>query len=202
LDSELALLLGHGSLALSFTFLVVAGLGVPIPEDLVLLATGAVTHRSGGSLWLAIGVCYVGVLAGDSLVFLSGRRFGPALLEKRLFRGLLPPQRRARVEAMFEKRGSAVVFFARHVAGVRTAVFAVAGMHGMPFQRFVFWDALGALISVPLMTSLGYIASQHLDKVAHGVHEVGHWIGALAALTAASYAVLTLVRRRSRAQAT
>ena len=58
-----------------------------------------------------------------------------------------------------ERHGAAVIFMARHVAGVRAAVFAVAGIHGMRLPRFVLWDALGACISVPLMTSLGFMAS-------------------------------------------
>lgn len=195
MDRELALLLAHGSLLVSFTLLVVAGLGVPIPEDLVLLASGAICHRADGSLPLTIAVCYVGVLGGDCLVFLSARRFGSALLERRAFRGLLPPARRKRIERMFERRGAAVIFLARHVVGVRAAVFAVAGMHGMPLPRFLFWDALGACISVPLMTSLGFVASQHVDRVARGVHEVGSWVGALVALAVAAYASWVLWKR-------
>jgi membrane protein DedA with SNARE-associated domain len=189
-------------LALSFVLLVVAGFGVPVPEDLVLLASGAVCHRSGGSLPLTIGVVYVGVLAGDCLLFLSARHFGTGLLDRRLFRGFLPPARRARIEAMFEKRGPAVIFGARHLAAIRAPVFAVAGMHGMKLPRFLVWDALGGLISVPVMTCLGFIASEHVDKVARGVHEMGHWIGALLAVGFAIYAGILLRRRTSKKQPT
>ena len=110
-DHELALLLAHGSLTLSFMLLVVAGLGIPVPEILVLLASGAVSHRSGSSIYLVIAVCYLGVLGGDCVLFLSARHFGNALLERRLFRGLLSPARRQRIEAMFEKRGSVMIFW-------------------------------------------------------------------------------------------
>ncbi len=192
---ELGLLLAHGSLALSLLLLIVAGLGVPVPEDLVLLTAGALSHRTGVSLLLAISVCYLGVLIGDCLVFLSGRRLGSALLDRRMFRKLLTTERRKRIEEMFERRGPAVVFFARHMAGIRAPVFALAGMHGMPLSRFLFWDALGACISVPVMTILGFVTSQHIDRVAHGVHELGHWVAALVALAAAVYASSLLVRR-------
>ncbi len=197
---ELGILLAHGSLALLLLLLLVAGIGVPVPEDLVLLAAGALSHRSGVSLLLSIGVCYLGVLGGDSLVFWSGRRLGTALFERRLFRKLLTPARRRRIEGMFERRGPVVVFVARHMAGIRAPVFALAGMHGMPYRRFLFWDALGACVSVPVMTVLGFVASQHIEQVVHGVHRVGHWVAALIALAAAVYA-LSLVLRRERGAA-
>ena len=84
------------------------------------------------------------------------------------------------------------------MAGVRPAVFAVAGMHGMKLSRFLFWDALGACITVPLMITLGFIASQHVDKVLRGVHEFGHWVAAVVALCVAVYASWVLVRRRTK----
>jgi membrane protein DedA with SNARE-associated domain len=194
---ELGLLLAHGSLALLLLLLLVAGIGVPIPEDLVLLAAGALSHRGGVSLFLTIAVCYLGVIGGDSLMFLSGRRLGAALFERRMFRKLLTPARRRRIDGMFERRGSAVVFFARYIAGIRPLTFALAGMHGMPYRRFLFWDALAACISVPIVTVLGFVTSQHIEQVAHGVHRVGHWVAALVALAAVVYA-LCLVLRRAR----
>jgi membrane protein DedA with SNARE-associated domain len=197
---ELGLLLAHGSLALLLLLLLVAGIGVPIPEDLVLLAAGALSHRSGVSLFLTIAVCYMGVVGGDSLVFWSGRRLGNALFERRMFRRLLTPARRRRIEGMFERRGSAMVFFARYMAGIRPLTFALAGMHGMEFRRFLFWDALAACISVPTVTVLGFVASQHIEQVAHGVHRVGYWIAGLVALAAVVYA-LSLVLRRERSEA-
>jgi membrane protein DedA with SNARE-associated domain len=192
---ELGLLLTHGSLLLLLVLLLVGGLGVPIPEDLVLLAAGALSHRGGVSIYLSIGVCYLGVLGGDCLVFLSGRRLGSALLDRRMFRKLLTAERRRRIEGLFERRGAAVVFVARHTAGIRAPVFALAGMHGMPLGRFLFWDALGACVSVPVMTLLGFVTSQHVEQVARGVHQVGHWIAALVALAAAAYAITSVVRR-------
>ncbi len=192
---ELGLLLAHGSLGLLWVLLLVAGLGVPVPEDVVLLAAGVLSHRGGVDLPLSIAVCYAGVLGGDSFVYFSGRRLGSALLERRAFRRLLPDERRRRIEAMFERRGGLVVFVARHLAGIRAPVFALAGMHHMPFSRFLFWDALGACISVPVMILLGFVASAHVELVEHGVHTLGHWVFALLALAALAYGLRSSVRQ-------
>lgn len=72
-------LLTHGSLGLIFIVLVVAGLGVPFPEELALLAAGALLHRLGGLPAITLAVCMVGVLSGDLLSDLSSGVTGEIL---------------------------------------------------------------------------------------------------------------------------
>ena len=186
--------LAHASLGLLFVGLVAAGLGVPVPEDILLLLAGSLAHRTSLSLLLVLPVCMTGVLLGDLLLFTSARRLGEHALERPLFRRLLPPKVRQRVEALMSKRGPVIIFVARHVAGLRAPVFALAGMHGMPLGRFVLWDALGMLISVPVTVSLGYFFSQHIDRVRTGMASAEHWILAGVALALAAYALIVGVR--------
>jgi membrane protein DedA with SNARE-associated domain len=159
----------QGSVVLIFIWLVVGGLGVPIPEDIALLATGVLVHRGALELPIAMIVVIVGVLAGDVMLFLLARRLGPAIYQRRPFRRLLPPQRRARIEDAYRRHGGRLVFLARHVAGLRAAVFAMAATHGMSFRRFLAWDALAACVSVPLIVALGYFGSQHADRIRQGI---------------------------------
>lgn len=189
-------LLSHASIVLVVACLVLSGLGAPFPEDLVLLAAGVIAHRGGAMLPLVIGACMVGVLVGDFLLFTTARRLGPAALDKPLFRRLLPPERREKIARTMEKRGPVMVFVARHIAGMRAPVFALAGIHQMPLRRFLLWDALGACISVPLMIGLGYVFSDHIDRVLHGVARVEHWVGASAAVLLTVYVIVVIVRRR------
>jgi len=48
------------------------------------------------------------------------------------------------------------IFYARFLAGVRALIYLTAGSAGMTPRRFVIYDALGAVISVPLVVSVGY----------------------------------------------
>jgi len=192
--------LADAPLGLLMMALIVAGLGVPLPEDIVLLLAGALAHRGPTPLPVTIACCAVGVLLGDILLFSSARRLGTAALERGLFARLLPPKRRSRIEAMFERRGSVVIFVARHIAGLRAPVFAMAGIHRMPLRRFVLWDSLGILVSVPLMVTLGYLFSEHLDEVERGVGNVEHWAVVGAVVIFLIY-VLSVGMRRARRSA-
>lgn len=159
------LLVSEGSLALIFAILVVAGLGVPIPEDIPLIAAGVLAQQGVAPFWVALLVCAAGVLIGDTSIFLMARRLGPRALEGALFRKLLPPERRARIERLFARWGGGVIFGARHVAGLRAPTFAFAGMHGMPLSRFLLWDLLGLCVSAPWMLGIGYWFAGNTEKI-------------------------------------
>ena len=168
----MTLLLTHGSLLLVFCALVAAGLGIPIPEDLPLLASGTMLHRGVIPLIPTVIVCGAGILIGDSIIFLTASKYGEAALDKRFFAKILPPKRRERMQRFLDKWGGPSVFIARHLAGFRAAVFALSGINGMPYSRFILFDALGMCISAPIMMGIGYFFSSQLEvmrtRIAHG----------------------------------
>ncbi len=191
----LQLLLSQGSLLLMFGLLVIAGLGVPLPEDLVLLAAGALVHRKVTSLALAAAACVCGVIAGDMILFITARRLGPAILERPLFRRILPPGRRERIESFIRRRGGLAVFLGRHAAGLRSPVFAMAGVLGMPLGRFVLWDTLGLLVSAPWIIAAGYFFSEHLELARRGIAHVEHYLLLAAVLVFVGYVIYATWRR-------
>jgi membrane protein DedA with SNARE-associated domain len=190
-------LLTHGSLALFFVALFATGFGFPVPEDVVLLAAGALAHRGIVPLAPAVAVCMAGVLAGDVVLFVTARRLGPGALDRPLFRRILPPERRRKLEGFLEARGGAAVFIARHVAGFRAPVFALAGMHGMPLARFILWDALALCISAPAVFTLGWWSSAHLELARRGLARLEHWLLLGVALVVLGYSLFATLRRRA-----
>ncbi|QQR91587.1 MAG: DedA family protein [Myxococcales bacterium] len=189
-------LVSHASLALIVLALIATGLGLPLPEDILLLLAGALCHRSHLFIpWTILG-CALGVLGGDILLFSTAKHLGSKALDKALFRKLLPKQRQARISAMFQKRGAVIIFVARHLAGIRAAVFAMAGMHGMLLKKFMFWDMLGMCISVPLMVSLGYLFSEHLDLVQKGVSSTEHWLASTAVIAILGFLMFGALSRK------
>lgn len=159
----LGFLLSHGSIALIVLALIVAGLGVPVPEDIMLLAAGVLVHRGEVSYTGALIACAFGVMVGDTTIFLIARRLGPSALERRPLRWLITPKRRERIEEMFTRYGNVIVFMARHMAGLRAPTFAMAGLHGMPLSKFWLWDGLGLCVSAPLVIGIGYWLADNLS---------------------------------------
>ena len=190
----------HGSLVLVFAWLIVGGLGVPLPEDVAVIAAGVLAHRGDVHPLIAIAVVIVGVLGGDALLFFSARRLGTWAYEHRHIRRILPPERRAKFVRAYARYGGRLVFLARHVAGLRGAVFAMAGIHGMAPRRFFLWDALAACISIPVVFLLGYLGSQHIDRVRHGIARTEHYVLFIVALVTIAYVTWRHIHLRSAAR--
>ncbi len=142
---------GVGSYAVVFGLLVACGLGLPLPEDIPMLAAGYLCWDGTMHPEAAFAIAILGVLIGDSILFYFGRRIGPAFLSR-----LFPPKRVRRVRAYFRKYGQGFVFFARFLVGLRAAVFFTAGATHVPYRRFILLDGSAALLSVPIWMGLGY----------------------------------------------
>ena len=83
-----------------------------------------------------------------------------------------------------DRHGHRAVFYARFLAGLRAVVYLSAGSLGVPISRFLMYDLLGALISVPLVVSLGYLFGGQIEQIFRFLGGFEHliWIVALGSL--------------------
>lgn len=151
-----------------FFVLLLCGLGLPIPEDVVLVAAGALGETDGRS-WIEVSVVmYAGVMLGDSMIFLSGHYFGARLRGSRWFQRYFSAKKQAKVEDLFDRYHSWVLFVGRFLPGLRAPIFFTAGSTRVRFWKFFFFDGLAALISVPFFVWLGHwLWSKFKDDIAH-----------------------------------
>jgi len=146
-----------------FLVLVLCGLGLPVPEELPLLTGGFLVYRGITQYPTTLAISFVGVMAGDNSLFFLGRRFGTGVLK---YLGFVRPGSRQRIERLkmfMDRHGNMAIFYARFLAGVRALVYLTAGSAGVTPRRFVVYDALGAVISVPLAVSVGYFFGDQID---------------------------------------
>lgn len=158
-------ILTEGSIPMILAGLLAAGVGIPLPEDGLLLAAGVMTHRNAESWMFVLAAAYCAVLVADSLIFSAGYIFGDAILKRRPFSWIATPNRRDRVGQIFEERGAFAVFVGRFITGMRGAIFITAGTQRMSFRTFLLWDALAALITIPIVFGLGFLFHSQLDVV-------------------------------------
>lgn len=165
-----------------------------VPGEVGLVVAGAAAAESGVPLWTIIAAAAIGSVAGDSVGYWLGRRFGDRAVNRwRWSRRRLAP-RLERARRHFERRGGASVAFARWVGALRAVVPVVAGAAAMGYRRFVAWDVPSAIAWAATVSSLGYILG---DDIASTVDRVG--TAASVAVVAAVIAVLVFRRyRRSR----
>ncbi|MBJ6762139.1 DedA family protein [Myxococcaceae bacterium JPH2] len=205
MENLLTQLLGNSqgfiAYATVFGILVACGLGVPLPEDISLILGGFLAHKGAASLPIMMAVGFLGILAGDSLIYLAGRRLGSRIGRDGkggaggFFARIVTPEKRAKVESLFTAHGQKIVMIARFMPGVRAVTYFTAGSVGMPYWRFIFWDGLAALLSAPVFVWLGFHFGSELDMVISKMKE-----GQVAVLgTLAVLAVGYFLWRRRRA---
>ena len=150
-----------------FGILLACGVGVPFPEDVSLIFGGYLVFRGAANLPMMVATGFLGILAGDSIIYWGGRRLGDRARTDhgRFLRRLLTPERRARVEALFARHGEKIVMAARFMPGVRAVSFFTAGSAGMPYARFICFDGLAALASAPAFVFLGFRFGRQLQRV-------------------------------------
>ena len=189
-------LLTHFTYAAVAALLVAGGVGVPVPEELVLLTSGWLARRGILSLAPAVAVAWAALVAGDFLLFRAGRRLGPAILDSPRVARVLTPARRGAIERHFARHALLTVMAARHLSGLRLPVFALAGASGVRSATFLLADGISALASVPLVVAAGWWAAGHLDAVKRELH----WIelALAAAVAVAGLAWYLAGRRRER----
>jgi membrane protein DedA with SNARE-associated domain len=159
----------HFSYAGLLLVLILCGLGLPVPEDIALLAGGYLVHRGITHYPTTLAVSLVGVVAGDNSLFFLGRRFGTGLVS---FLGLSRPRSQGRIDRLKEfmrRHGHRAIFYARFLMGIRALVYLTAGSLGVKPSRFLLYDTLGALISVPIVVSIGYFCGPQIQIAAEYV---------------------------------
>lgn len=197
----LDLFASYGYLAV-FLVLLLCGFGLPIPEDVTLVAGGIISGLGYTDVHIMFAVGMAGVLIGDGTMFTLGRVFGDRVLKFRLVSRVLTRERFEAVQEKFAKYGNWVLFVARFLPGLRSPIFLTAGMtRQIPYWRFLLLDGFAALISVPVWVYLGYFGASNIDQLMVWVHRGQYGIFAVLGVLGA---VLGLVwwRRRRRAQKT
>lgn len=152
-DELMAQISGYPGL---FGVCALAGLLVPVPEDVVLLYAG-IRIDHGHFTWLPtlLAVC-LGVLLRDVIVYWIGRLVGDWLLSRPWLPRLIGEKKLERSLRLVERRGTGAVVVGRLLVGMRTPVFLVAGASGVGFRKFVVVDAVGIVFTVPLFVLLGF----------------------------------------------
>jgi membrane protein DedA with SNARE-associated domain len=145
--------------------LLVCGLGVPIPEDITLIAAGVLASPAVGSIsiWGAIAVGIFGVLAGDTFLYNLGRIYGRRAFSLPLIRSVLTPRRIALAERKILRNSHFICFTARFLPGLRSAVFLTSGMMGVRPIIFYTLDGVAAMISVPIWIFVGHWVGENID---------------------------------------
>jgi membrane protein DedA with SNARE-associated domain len=162
------------------------GTGIPLPGQTLLVA-GALeaSHGKLNITWLLFFVAAAATI-GNTIGYAIGR-WGHTILEK--FK--ITPARLQHFEKSFQQYGGLVIVLGRFLDGFRQLNGIVAGLMGMPWRSFIFYNIAGAI----LWTYVWGLGAYYLGRDIHKVTAVFHrhrWLlyGITAAIVVSVFAWL------------
>jgi membrane-associated protein len=186
----------HLSNGLGYILPAIIGLesmGIPSPGETALVLAAVLASQGKLQIWLVLLIGITSAIVGDNIGYLLGRKLGREVLE-----APGPFQRRRAMlvragDRFFDKHGGKAVFLARWVALVRVAAAWLAGINGMPFKQFFFWNALGGITWGITFGLVGYYGGQAAANVLAQAGLIGGIVFGVVLIGAYIY-----VRRRER----
>jgi membrane-associated protein len=177
-----------------FALIAVETMGIPVPGESALIGAALLAHDGQLDIvWLVV-LAAAAAIIGDNIGFAIGRKGG-----RRLWVRPGPFHRhRLKVlehgEPFFAKHGPKAVFLGRWISGLRIASAWLAGMNGMRWPTFLFWNALGG-IAWASSVALGVYFAGH---VAEDVIATAGPVAAALAVVALAGVLVWRVRRARR----
>ena len=146
-------------------------IGFVLPGETSVIIAGVVASQGHVNIGVLCLLVVVAAVAGDSVGYAIGRRYGEQLLKIPVVRN-----RRAAIDRALEglrRRGPVYVFVGRFTAFLRAVMPGLAGMSKMHYRRFLIANALGGVIWGISFTLLGYFAGSALSKI----EKYASWLG-------------------------
>lgn len=162
-NNLLALLSQHAYVGL-FAIVLGSAVGLPIPEDVPVIAAGMLAERGVitlGGAWVG---CYLAVLTADTITLYIGWHFGKAVLHRRWAKRMIHPRRMLWARRQVHDHGAWVIFAARFIPGSRLPVLLFAGMMHIRRWKFFLADGIGLIFSVSIQLTIGWYFSKSISK--------------------------------------
>jgi len=176
----------------------VESLGVPLPGEIVLVTAALMSSQHDLAVDpVGVGVAAViGAVAGDSIGYTIGRRFGMPLFDRlgRRFPKHFGPGHVALAERLFSRWGVRAVFFGRFIALLRIFAGPLAGALKMHYPRFLAANVSGAICWAGGTTAVVYFAGVAAERWL----ERFSWVALVVAIVFGLIAAFALRERTAR----
>ncbi|MFE9100751.1 DedA family protein [Actinomadura geliboluensis] len=170
--------------------------GFVFPGETAIVVGGVLASQDVLSLPVLLAIAVVAAVAGDSVGYEIGRRYGPRLLDVKVMR-----KHRAKVhgaQELIRRRGAFAVFIGRFTALLRALMPALAGSSRLPYPKFLLFNVIGGVTWVVTFTLGGYFAGAAFE---HAAKQAGRGLAiGLAVAAVVGLAVWSVRKRRKEAR--
>ncbi len=143
--------------------------GFFLPGDYLLFLAGmfVATDKLDIGIHILIAGLILAAIAGNFVGYWFGRKTGPALY-KRKDSFFFKQKYLKAAEVYYNKQGAFALIMGRFIPIVRTFAPIIAGMIGLDYRRFAFYNISGAFLWITSLTLLGYFLG---IKFAHEINQ-------------------------------
>ncbi|MEK3911618.1 DedA family protein [Paenibacillus sp. FSL H7-0331] len=190
-------MIGQYGYAALFFALWLGIVGMPVPDEGIVMTGGAVT-ASGLLLPIpAFLLTYLGVVSGLTLGYVLGRWIGtPALNRMRRKKKLaLYVDKSERLVARYGSYALAISYF---LPVVRHIIPYLVGLNKMSFRRYALISYSTGFVWTLLFFTLGYVAGDHVPQLALLVHRYGLQLLWLPAIALIVYIIIRIWKKQRR----
>jgi len=178
-------------------FLALTGIGLPIPEEVPIVAAGVASRAQALNWYYALPACLVGALLGDSLMYAIGRFFGAKVLKEHpWWSGFLTPEREQTIEALINKHGIKAFFVARFLVGLRSPFYLTAGILRVKYRWFLFADFVCASVVIGGFFGLAYLFGDRITGLIQSIERSFTVVAVLVSLVALAVVAFFSFRKR------
>lgn len=153
---------GYGAL---FALFFLGILGMPLPEETLLVFSGFLVSTGQLAYWPTLLVCFLGSVTAMTTAYWIGRTLGFPFLErygKRLGMGYTLYKK---TEEWFNRVGKWALPLGYFIPGVRQFTAYFAGITRLPFPTFLLYTYAGGLFWSLLFVTLGWQLGERWDEL-------------------------------------
>jgi len=147
-------------------FISEAGVPLPFPNYLLVIYATYLAAQGQGNVFLVLFVTVLGIVLGAWLLYWVALKGGKPLLLKVGKYIDLRPEKLARAEEWFAKRGGLAVIVGRLTPGLRIQIAIVAGIFNVRHDVFLYSTAISALIWTSFYLCVGFLLKTGYTAVA------------------------------------
>jgi membrane protein DedA with SNARE-associated domain len=153
-----------------FGLLMLGIVGVPIPDETLLVFTGYLIFKHELEPLPALAAGFLGSICGITVSYALGRILGSYVVT-RLGRFLhVEPAHLDRVRAWYEGKGKYALVISYFVPGIRHLAAYVAGSSRLPLPVFAAFAYLGGLLWSSSFISIGYVLGDEWEQMSAALH--------------------------------
>ncbi|NGX56690.1 MAG: Inner membrane protein [Candidatus Anoxychlamydiales bacterium] len=150
-----------------FGSLILAGLNIPISEDLMIILSAVIASTIiPKNTYILFFSVFLGAYISDWMVYWIGRLIGIRLWNYKWFKKTVPKKTLSKIKLFYKKYGVYTLLIGRFIPfGVRNCLFLTAGMSKMNFIKFIICDGIACLLSNFVLFYIAFSASKNYDTI-------------------------------------